>query len=120
MTGCLTNSRCFLESLGMPEEYRRLVFSDMETVTAVMQQSRRTKDPIPAGKMSYLTIAGDKMPYVSFAIAVEDGEKTFKIEGNVLAAALIRFCIDNRIPIPQKAQKIVSAKDHHIIMDIRQ
>lgn len=103
----------------MPEEFRRLIFSDMETVSAVMQQSRRSKDPIPTGKMSFLTIAGDKVPYISFAIDAESGEQRFKIEGNQLAAALIRYCMDNHIPIPQKAQKVVSAKDHQIIMDIR-
>jgi hypothetical protein len=103
----------------MPEEYRRLVFSDMEVIAAVKEQSLRSKDPIPTGKLKFLTIDGGSNPYVHFAVDLPEGDKAFRIEGAVLAAALIRYCIDNSIPIPQKAQKLLSSKDHQIVMDIK-
>ncbi len=103
----------------MPEEFRRLIFNDREVISAVMEQARKTKDPVPSGKMMFITIGGDKTPFVQFAIETPEGQKTFKYDGPSLAASLIRFCIEQNIPIPQKAQKLVSAKDQRLIMDIK-
>lgn len=103
----------------MPEEYRRLVFSDMEVISAIKSHSVQTKAPIPTGKLKYLTIDGGADPYVNFAVDLPDGDRTYRVDGAHLGAALIRFCIDNSIPMPQKAQKVISSKDHHIIMDIK-
>lgn len=103
----------------MPEEYRRLVFSDMEVIAAIKAQAVRAKDPIPTGKLKFLTIDGGTAPYVTFAVDLPDGDRTYRVEGAHLGAALIRYCIDNSIPMPQKAHKVISSKDHHIIMDIK-
>ena len=103
----------------MPEDYRRLLFEDMEVLGAIMEQSRKLKSPIPSGKMKNLTIGGDKDPFIRFLVETEEGDKAFKFDGTTLAAALIRFCIDKKIPMPQKAVKQFSAKDHRMIMDIK-
>ena len=103
----------------MPEEFRRLIFSDTEVISAVFSQSRKSKDEIPSGTMKFLTIGGDREPFVRFAIETAEGDKPFKFEGPFLAAALIRFCMDKNIPMPQKSRKVIAAKDLRLIMDIK-
>jgi hypothetical protein len=107
-----------LES-AVPSELRQLLFRPAEVVQAVKEYHRRLGTPLPSGTVTRCgpecEVAGG---IVSFRIAIvsdsdsggsaavtEDTRQDIVIEGPSLAAALILYCRDRRIPLPAGADK---------------
>ena len=104
----------------MPTEMRHLIFSPAEVLEAVKEFNRRRGTPLPAG--SVVQCGPDGMEAEEGAIrfrivltsspakgAVPDkpveNTREMVIESHVLAAALILYCRDRRIPLPVIAEK---------------
>ncbi|MBV8614059.1 MAG: hypothetical protein JOY66_09860 [Acetobacteraceae bacterium] len=100
----------------MPFEMRQIVFRMPEVAQAVTEWHRRMRTPLPAGTVVRCTAEGDApddAPRVRLVIALDDLEAVHRggshrevvIDGPALAAALILYCRDRRIPLPASAKK---------------
>ncbi|MCG8354198.1 MAG: hypothetical protein MI920_01380 [Kiloniellales bacterium] len=85
----------------MPTEVRRLTFSQDEII-----------DALAAGKIEPAAASGGPLSIVSredgapmVAFGSEAGEKCRNLETSVLGAALIKYCLDQGIPIPRNASR---------------
>lgn len=91
----------------MPTEIRHIIFTQDEVVRAVVEYHKRTANPLPSGAIVKLEF--EREPEVRCALHLDlDAGHTrqiFWIENALLAAALIFFCINNRIPLPTRAAK---------------
>ena len=86
----------------MPGEIRLIIFHDAEVLTALTEFRKRRKEPLPSSQEVEVTIRGKPRIMVTLAI-VPGGKKMpleFIFEGEELAAALIMYCIDRKIPLP--------------------
>jgi hypothetical protein len=104
----------------MPTEIRHIIFSNDEVVRAAIEYHKRTGSPLPPGTV--IKIAFEREPVVRCAVHMgldSDGSRQVHwIEETTLAAALIFFCINNRIPLPTKAGKNLQMVGDHVALII--
>jgi hypothetical protein len=103
----------------MPSEMRHILFRPAEVAIAVREYHRRMKAPWPSGTVVRCGVECEgEGGTVRFRLVIRPdttGGGTYKpvsqthqevtVEGPVLAAALILFCHDRRIPLPASADK---------------
>jgi hypothetical protein len=92
----------------MPHEIRHIIFSNEEVARALVDYHRRSGNPLPTG--SVLRCSPELQDgHVTAALHMtvdQDGSRlAVPVTSNALAAALILFCINQRIPLPTKAAK---------------
>lgn len=86
----------------MPGEVRYIIFSEIEVMSALSEYRRRRNEPLPLSDDVEMTIR-DKLRIIVTLELVPEGKQMpleFMFEGEELAAALIMFCIGQRIPMP--------------------
>ncbi|MFM2042041.1 MAG: hypothetical protein RLY86_617 [Pseudomonadota bacterium] len=91
----------------MPTEIRHIIFTQEEVVRGAVDYHRRSGSPLPTGSIIKMVVEKEPALRIALHIALDadDSRAVIWIEHQVLAAALIFFCIQNRIPLPTKAAK---------------
>ncbi|NBB84018.1 MAG: hypothetical protein GVY28_11510 [Alphaproteobacteria bacterium] len=103
----------------MPSEIRYIAFPPVEVVRAIGEYQRRRGKPLPLGPVVGFDVYATPAIEASLKIAhPETGdERTVAVRAESLGAALVLFCISNRIPVPAKAQKLLFAgKDGGVVL----
>ncbi len=93
----------------MPTEFRHIIFSEDETIAAIVEFQRRSGNVLPAGTVAQCVLTAE--PDIRVDLEIEpDGESEsqwFAFSRDDLATALIMYCIDHRIPMPIKSTKFL-------------
>lgn len=93
----------------MPTEFRQIEFQKTEFFSAVRDYRARRGEPLPLG--SVLGIDFGEQPDIKAKIRIssDEGDDVTEIElaPEIIAAALILFCINRKIPLPAHAQKSI-------------
>lgn len=86
----------------MPGEVRHIIFSKFEVMSALTEYRKRRNEPLPSSDHVAVTIRDKPKIVVDLAIVPEGKQMPLELvfEGEELAAALIMFCIDRKIPMP--------------------
>lgn len=99
----------------LPSEFRRLVFTTKELVEAITAHGTRLGRPLPAGNLARCEVVSE--PEVSVRLEIENtleadpagtgsGKRhEITLEPAFVVAALLRFCMDRRIPVARMASK---------------
>ena len=122
--GFLNNLRLGLLHLvepPMPTELRHLLFQPAEVLDALREYYRRLDSPLPADGVAWCGPEGAESQdgAVGFRVVftppaakarvpgrlVENTQREMVVDSHVLAAALILYCRDRRIPLPAIATK---------------
>ncbi|WP_246832879.1 hypothetical protein [Thalassospira sp. MCCC 1A01428] len=100
-------------------ELRCIIFENVEIIRAITGHRRRTGKPLPPGQLGKLKISTSPEIVVTLELLPDDGHSLFiPSSGAELAAALIAYCIDLRVPMPASAQKALTVLDGHIALKI--
>lgn len=100
-------------------ELRCIVFDDGELIKALVAHRRRTGKPLPPGEISSFEIERDKEVVARMTITGDSGEKSVvPTSGAELAAAMIAYCIDTRVPVPVTANKSITLLDGRVALKI--
>ncbi len=93
----------------MVTEFRRLVFSTEELLNALEIFRADKGAGLPAGRIRQVTIVEDPAigAKVRLTEHVSDDEQEVVVDGGMLAAVMINFCMGKKIPIPKAAKKTV-------------
>jgi hypothetical protein len=90
----------------MPSEIRRLLFRSRETIVAVTEYFQRRGIALPSGTASRIVIIEAEQAHASLEIATDSGGTVeIEVTAEMLAAALILYCINRKIPLPAEADK---------------
>lgn len=90
----------------MATEERRIIFTDAEVVAAVQALYQRAKQAFPPGNVWNVTISEDNGCQVDCDVVDAKGRRDrVTVAGERLAAALILYCIQHKVPLPAKATK---------------
>jgi hypothetical protein len=106
----------------MPTEIRHIVFTPEEIARAVVAYHRRSGNPLPAGNV--LRCVPDQTDgQVTAALEMDvdsDGSRlNVPVPTPALAASLILFCINNRIPLPTQANKSLAMLNGNVSLVIK-
>ncbi len=101
-------------------EIRCIVFDDGELIKALLAHGRRTGKGLPAGQISSFEIERSKEVIARMTITSDAGEKTIvPTSGAELAAAMIAYCIDRKVPVPAHSAKSITVIDDHVALKIK-
>ena len=92
----------------MPTELRKIIFSEEEIIKAVLSQNSRSPKKLPPGDIvKVATAGGGANMKISIFDPTAEQTKTVTLGASYLAAAMLGFCIENKIPVPRIADKSV-------------
>ncbi len=96
----------------MPTEIRKIVFDAEEIRWAAVDFCLRSNIALPHANIGELRIADDVAATVVivFTTANPAHPNEVRLGRDQVAAALIRFCIDNQVPLPRHAQKLLQVQ----------
>lgn len=100
-------------------EIRCIVFEDGELIKALLAHNHRTGKTLPVGQISSFEIERSKDVVARMTITSDEGAKTVvPTSGVELAAAMIAFCIDRKVPVPAHSAKSITVIDDHVALKI--
>ena len=106
----------------MTTEIRQIAFLPSEVCTAIHDYRRRRNEPLPQGTI--MGVDFGEGPEVIVTLNIKNDatgvSSNIALAGEAVAAALILFCINRKIPLPAKAQKKVQRIGDSIGLTIRQ
>jgi hypothetical protein len=110
-----------LMGASMPTEMRHIVFTPNEVLRSITQYKHRRREPLPAGTISNLKI--EERPDVHVVIFITDDNKRnteeVMFQGAELAAALVMYCIERKIPLPAaRAKKTLRVFDKQLGLEV--
>jgi len=90
------------------KELRCLVFTESELVKAIVDRRRRVGAPVPVGTVRKVTIVSGP-PVVTTLHIFDDHGIAYPVvaEEAEVAAALVKFCMDRKVPMPVKSDKFL-------------
>ena len=86
----------------MPGEVRLIIFDRLEVLSALTEYRKRRGKPLPHSDYVEVTIRSKPRIVVDMSVVPEGKQAPIELVfgGEDLAAALIMFCIDRKIPMP--------------------
>ena len=90
----------------MPTEHRCIEFSRQEVLTAIAEYNKVTSAKIPPGTLKHITFKDDGGIVAEMEFYDVDGKGfTHVLKEKHLAAALLSFCLREKIPMARRAEK---------------
>ena len=100
-------------------ELRCIIFNKNELAVAIKDHRKRAARPLPAGVLVDVKIDSKPDITVTLKVADDDGQAHHAgFAGSELAAALIAFCIDQRVPVPVSAKKSLTLIEGQVALKI--
>ena len=89
-------------------EYRKLIFPDREMIEAITAHDAMSAKILSSGTISEIEI--DESPELKFAAKLklqDGGEKRVDLDYSYVVAAMVRYCIDHKVPLPRRGEKLI-------------
>ena len=104
----------------MPTETRQLVFTNEEIMAAMTSHNRIAAEKLFVGSIVQCRLAADTKVSLHLTIRHETTRHTYDLVfgPDALEPALIRYCLELNIPLPRKADKMLSVSGGCIAMTI--
>lgn len=100
-------------------EIRCIVFEDGELIKALLAHARRTGKGLPAGQITSFEIERGKDVIAKLTITADEGNiMVVPASGAELAAAMIAYCIDRKVPVPANAAKSITMLEDNVALKI--
>ena len=102
----------------MPTESRQIAFREAEFFNAVRDYRLRRGEPLPMGSVLGIDIREEPDLTATIRISNDEGDsiETVALPTESIAAALILFCINRKIPLTANAAKSIRTSGDNIIL----
>ncbi len=101
----------------MPSEIRQLVFSNAEISRALEEFNRRCGETLPSGVIASVSEEAPSCEDITFEFGA--GLSVAKVNRIKLAAALILFCKQQKVPLPIGAEKTLSVARGMLVLTVK-
>lgn len=99
-------------------EYRRLSFPRDDLITAIQLHDKATGNSSLQGALELGAITEQPEISVQLNDAESGDNSSVRLDEQYILAAMIRFCIHQKIPVAQKAEKRVELADGHLALSM--
>ncbi|MEI8396537.1 MAG: hypothetical protein WCF85_17530 [Rhodospirillaceae bacterium] len=89
-------------------EFRCIVFNDREVITAIIDRRRRRKASLPVGTAKDISFTESASEGLVSSVRIVDDYgtlETIHVRLEEIVAALVDYCVNRRIPIPNTGNK---------------
>lgn len=105
----------------MPKEFRQIFFSQEELTEAVIAHNRIEEDKVLYGDLASCVLGEDLI--IRVECRIRDGgtlrSLTVNLTEDFTREALIRYCLENNIPIPRSGSKQLRLVEDEACLEIR-
>lgn len=99
------------------KEFRCIVFNEQEAITAVVGRRRKQREPLPIATIQGLQYATGANNESTLMMEDDYGKKLpVIISGPEMAAALVNYCLERRIPMPMGAKKGIEVMGNDVTL----
>ncbi len=104
----------------MPSEFRRIMFTNNELIEAIHDYNGISQDKLPPGIILTCTPVSEADVAVRLEMVDQRSDATHVVElsPEVLGAALLRYCMKHRIPMPKSATKSIQIHGDEISLNV--
>lgn len=104
----------------MPTEYRRVVFPNQELREALIGYQGDGGQDMPPGDIVAVTLLDSPANTVRITLVSTSEGASYTADYNAahIAAALIRYCIEHKVPIPKHSRKSLRLMGDNLALDI--
>ncbi len=104
----------------MPTEYRRIVFPNQELHAALSEYQGAEIQDMPPGDIVAVALLDSPANTVRMTLVSTSEGTSYTADFNAahIAAALIKFCIDRKVPIPKHSRKSLRLMGDNLALDI--
>ena len=105
----------------MPIEIRKLVFTTAELQDVVVSHCLSGNIPLPDAPIVGIEVSNEPEATVTINFQAADPAQpsALRLTREQVAAAIIRHCRDNRIPMPRRGQKLVQAQGDGLALMVK-
>ncbi len=105
----------------MPSEFRQIQFSNNELIEALYEHSQVAETKLPQGMIvSCKPVVEAKVAVRLELVDQASGEtQVTSLPPELVAAALLRYCIKQRIPMPRDAAKSIQIHGDEVSLNMR-
>ena len=106
----------------MPIETRKISFSQLELSDAIERFAKSTKRAMPPGRIVGCAIGangGGVTVSMTVKNSADGASGTVRFDHASVAAALIRYCMETKIPLAKAAEKSVQAEGAGVALTLR-
>lgn len=98
-------------------ELRKIVFFEEEVRAAAVNHCMHANINVPQANIESVAVSNDaaKTLVLRFSVASPLDKNTVTLNREHVVAALIRYCRDQKIPLPRTGQKVVQAADDNAL-----
>lgn len=89
----------------MPAERRHIMFKPAEYAEAIREYRRRCGQALPAAALAGCHVSGEDRVGVELVLDVQGTEQRVTLKHDEVLAALVFYCLNNQLPIPQRTPK---------------
>lgn len=103
----------------MPVELRKVMFSEDELRAAVIDYCLRSKIRLPEANIERIVVGEDPESCVTLKYYDTDNPNDaddVKLSRDQVAAALIRYCGEQKVPLPRAGRKILQTSDEGVAL----
>ncbi len=104
----------------MPSEFRRIMFTNNELIEAIHDYNMISPDKLPPGVILTCTPVSETEVAVRLEMVDQRSDETHVVELSpaMLGAALLRYCMKHRIPMPKAATKSIQMHGDEISLNL--
>ncbi len=104
----------------MPSEFRRIMFTNNELIEAIHDYNEISQYKLPPGIILTCTPVAEAEVAVRLELVDQrsDGTHVVELSPEVLGAALLRYCMKHRIPMPKAATKSIQIHGNEISLNV--
>lgn len=104
----------------MPTEYRRIVFPNRELRQALLAYETDAGHAVPPGEIVALAVLDSPAAVVRITLLDAAQNITYSADFTTahVAEALIRYCLDTRVPLPRDSRKSLRLMGDNLALDI--
>ncbi len=104
----------------MPSEFRRIMFTNNELIEAIHDYNGISQDKLPPGTILTCTPISEADVAVRLEMVDQRSDETHAVElsPEVLGAALLRYCMKHRIPMPKSATKSIQRHGNKVSLNV--
>lgn len=105
----------------MPTEIRRLIFTPDELAGALSDFISSNRSNLEPGKVLSIEIRGTAPLSIRAHVQFQSGRQSKEVfEEALICAALISWCMNNKVPLPRRATKAVhQTRDNCVALDAK-
>lgn len=103
-------------------EYRKIEFPENDLIEAVACHDEATSQRLGEAELVRIEISGDNdKPEINAIVHFpeNDGSGTIPLPISFVTAAMIRYCIDEGIPVPKRGRKEIECRDGALSLVVR-